>query len=137
MGQLSSVIKALGVEKVIWIDDMFAAVAEPEPVDEIALARSIADENLFDALGVADMGTEPEPVTSLVQAFYDDPDLLEKAKTLVVVRNPADHAKHVMTVMGCEAEARSGADWQGILKSQGLVFQKRYFSWIAIFVEKG
>lgn len=127
MGQLSSVIRALGVEKVVWIDDIFSSIGESEDIDEIALANRIATENKFEELGFPDLALEDEPVTELIRLFSESAELLKKASVLVGANISIDHANRVMQGMGCEAEAKSGSDWQAILKSAETRYQKTLF----------
>ncbi|MBR1290165.1 MULTISPECIES: hypothetical protein [Bradyrhizobium] len=127
MGQLSSVIKALGVERVIWIDDIFASIAEADAVDVVALAHRIATDDMFGALGLHDVASEEEPVTELIRMFSEDPELTKRAGDLVGTNVSVDLANRVMQSMGCEAVPKSGADWQAALKSADVTYQNTLF----------
>lgn len=127
MGQLSSVIKALGVERVVWIDDIFASIAEAEAVDITALANRIATEDKYADLGLGDIASEEEPVTELIRLLSEDSELAKRAGDLVGTNVSMDKANRVMEGMGCEAVAKSGSDWQAILKNAEATYQKTLF----------
>jgi hypothetical protein len=117
MGQLSAVIKALGVEKVVWIDDMFASISQNVTPDLVELATKISNENLFVPLGRPDLAEEDDKVARLIEAFENDTELVTRAVELSGQGTSLDRdkAREMMNRMDCVAEEKTGADWQGVL----------------------
>jgi len=116
MGSLSSVIKALDVEKVVWIDDMFAGTATSEIVDHVQLASEILKRNFIEELGLSDMSSDDNVVETLAGRFGTDEGLTEKAKRLVNTQSTVAQARAVLASMQCKTEERTGARWQELLR---------------------
>jgi hypothetical protein len=127
MGSLQSVIKALDVEKVVWIDDMFAPTAAVDTTDLVALAKAMVDENVFVKLGLADLSEDDVEVDNLVLRLEENPELAGRAKELVRTTSYLERARTWLREMKCKTEEKSGADWQQILKDKLYTYEKTLF----------
>src|ERR1700761_3456927 len=81
MAKLEAVIRALDVERVIWIDDLFSIRNAEAAGDSITLAGSVLEAELIDQLGVELVTDSPQE--ELSAKLDADEQLLEKAVALL------------------------------------------------------
>jgi len=127
MSQLPLVIRALGVEKVVWIDDMFAAVSHTVAPDLVDLATKISERKLFAEIGHPEIDDEEEKVGLLVTILESNTEIVTKAIQLLGGGGMLNQARKMMSLMGCDAEERSGSAWQGILSGDLPLYKNTLF----------
>ena len=127
MSPLASVIKALGVDKVVWIDDMFSAAGQSPAPDITELATKIADGNLFDQVGHPEIAEEEDRIGALVALLAVDGELIGKAAALTGAETWVDRARKIMDSMQCVTEPKSGSEWQHLLEGDAPPYEKTLF----------
>jgi hypothetical protein len=127
MGSLESVIKALDVERVVWIDDMFASTAAVETTDLVALARAIVDQGLLSELGLSDLLEDDVEIENLVLRLEEDSELTGRAKRLARSTSYLEKARMWLREMKCQTEEKTGAVWQQALKDKKQGYEKTLF----------
>lgn len=127
MSQLGSVIKALGVERVVWIDDMFAPVATEKHSDSIQLAAEILKLGKLEDLGAADIREEEDQVAALAERLEGNEELLERAIAILGDASEVAQARQTLAKMGCAMEEATGTAWRSSLEAKNGSYVKTLF----------
>jgi hypothetical protein len=126
MGSLASVVRALDVAKVVWIDDMFAIAPSINIANNIDLAMEVVKQEKLSVLGLHEFSSDDPDIEGIAERFGTDEALAKNAKTLILLADDASRARSMMQEMECTFEERTGAGWQTVLK-QKPVYSKTLF----------
>jgi hypothetical protein len=118
VGALASVVRALDVVKVVWIDDMFAIAPPINIASNINLAMEVVKQEKLEALGLHEFSLDDPDIDGIVERFGADEELAKRARALVFLADDVSRARSMMQEMDCAFEERTGAGWQTILKQQ-------------------
>lgn len=112
MGQLASVVRALDVGKVVWIDDMFAIAPATNIASNIELAIEIVKQGKLEALQLSDFSAGDSDIDGIVERLDADPDLASRARASVALPDEVSNARSMLQEMGCTFEEKTGVAWQ-------------------------
>jgi hypothetical protein len=79
MGQLASVVRALEVSKVVWVDDMFAIAPTTAVASNIDLAIAVVQHQKLNFLNLQDISIEDPDIEAIAEQFELDADLAARA----------------------------------------------------------
>lgn len=134
MDKLTAVLKALQVNNVIWIDDLFQTVAAPRGENAATLAQRIVEVERTAEFGLA-ADTEG-PLEVLSERLQADTELYERAAK--VVRGLPDLVASVEAkVHPCPLTKVSGTDWRTQLSGKPAAYSRTLFLLDRDFEQEG
>src|SRR3954447_18113038 len=83
MGQLASVVRALDVDKVVWVDDMFAIAPATSIASNIDLAMAVVQRQKLEDLELQDFSADDPDIEGIAERFDSDVDLAARARVLL------------------------------------------------------
>ena len=127
MTKLSAIVRALDVERVVWIDDMFSTVASSTAIDFVDVARKILEQNKFAEIGRPEMADEDDPIAALSAEFGQNANLARQAATLLGADTLPEQAQSMLSGLQCSTERKTGSEWQSLLEGPLPNYQKTLF----------
>ena len=127
MSKLSAIVKALDVERIVWIDDMFSTVASSTAIDFVDLARKTAEQKLFAKIGRPDLADEDDPIAALSAEFNENAAFAGQVAALLGADTLREQAQNMLSSLHCETEQKTGLEWQTVLAGQPPVYQNTLF----------
>jgi hypothetical protein len=116
MAPLASVVRALDVAKVVWVDDMFTMAPSVDIASHIDLAMAIVKHEKLETLGLQDF--KSDDIEGIADRLNEDQDLAKHARELVPLSDEVTRARSLLQEMGCEIEMKTGMVWLTTLRRQ-------------------